>query len=610
MIKENSSCTLLVINYCLKKIAKNKPIIFILYFIRFFAELVNLFCNLLFPKKILDEVTIIIKEANKEDFKYLVFYVSLLISINLLFELLNSFIRKRFSYYKEFFNRLTEKEMDVEMLSIPFVYLENNNFLNQYSKAKDGIGWYSGGIIGIIDFFYTIVWNIFSVFSVIFILLFNSPIILPILVLVLFVVTNLTSKKNTIEISYFSGLSKLNRLSSYFMEELGNPKYGKEIRFFNAESLFLEKINENINRIISAYRERTRKQLIYENISSTIVFCRDAFTYTYLGLRTIKGFYTVGDFTMLCNASLTFTNSITSLFQAIQQIKKRSKYFNEFLIFLDNIHKTPSFLTNADFNHNENILVPKYDIEFKNVSFTYPGTTRKVLDSINLKICSGEHLAIVGLNGAGKTTLIKLLCRLYEAEGEILLNGTNIRNYTTEEYSNILCSVFQDFYIYPFSLIENITLNSGKMSEIELNRIRELFNLLDISDLVNSLPNKENTILSKSFSEEGVLLSGGEQQKIALIRALYKKNPILILDEPTSAFDPISEFKLYQKFTDITKEKTTILVSHRMGICKLCDKIAVFSDGKILQYGTHDELIKEKSGLYASMYNEQAKYYT
>lgn len=246
----------------------------------------------------------------------------------------------------------------------------------------------------------------------------------------------------------------------------------------------------------------------------------------------------------------------------------------------------------------------RYELSFHKVSFKYPGSDNYILKDINLKFEIGEKLALVGLNGAGKTTLVKLLLRLYEpTEGEIKLNGINIEKYDYDEYVQIFSVVFQDFRLFDFPLDENIAVSEN----VDTDKVKKVIELVGLTELVNNMPDKEGTLLYHE-NGDGVSLSGGEAQKVAIARALYKDAPFVILDEPTAALDPVAEAEIYERFDTLVGGKTTIYISHRMSSCKFCDRIIVISDGTIKEEGTHSSLI-QKAGLYAEMYNTQAEYY-
>ena len=247
-----------------------------------------------------------------------------------------------------------------------------------------------------------------------------------------------------------------------------------------------------------------------------------------------------------------------------------------------------------------------FEIEFNNVSFKYPKSDNYALQNINLKINNGEKLAVVGRNGSGKTTFIKLLCRLYDVdEGEILINGTNIKEYTRESLNSLYSVVFQDYKILSLTVAENICVGVGDLDDPLKNALKNA----DIYDRINTMPQREKTYLYKDLDKSGVEISGGEAQKLALARALYKDSPIVILDEPTAALDPIAENEIYSRFNFFVKNKTAIYISHRLSSCAFCDRIAVFDSAELIETGTHNALVSA-NGRYAVLWNAQVKYYT
>lgn len=227
-----------------------------------------------------------------------------------------------------------------------------------------------------------------------------------------------------------------------------------------------------------------------------------------------------------------------------------------------------------------------------------------------MSIRKGEHLSVVGLNGAGKTTLIKLLCRLYDpTEGEILMDGVNIRKYDYRDYMATFAPVFQDFKLFAFSIQENLLLKDA-FTEEEEGKANLTLKKVGLKQKIESFKNRINTVLFKQFDEDGIEPSGGEQQKIAIARALIKDAPVVILDEPTAALDPIAEYEIYRQFEELVMGKTAIYISHRLSSCQFCDKIVVFSEGSVKEYGTHAELVNKANGIYAKMFAAQAQYYT
>ncbi len=250
-----------------------------------------------------------------------------------------------------------------------------------------------------------------------------------------------------------------------------------------------------------------------------------------------------------------------------------------------------------------------YEVEFRDVSFKYPRSEEWILRHVNLKFKIGDKLAIVGENGSGKTTFIKLLCRLYDpTEGRILLNGIDITRYRYDEYMDLFSVVFQDYSLFAFSIAENVAANAPA-AEIDEKRVLSCLTRVGMGEKIAGLEKGIHTNISRDYENDGVDFSGGELQKIALARALYKNAPFIILDEPTAALDPIAEAEVYARFNDIANDKTSVYISHRLSSCRFCDRIAVFQHGEIVQLGSHEELLSDTCGKYHELWNAQAQYY-
>jgi len=247
-----------------------------------------------------------------------------------------------------------------------------------------------------------------------------------------------------------------------------------------------------------------------------------------------------------------------------------------------------------------------FTFEFRNVSFKYPSTEKMILKNVNIKLSAGESLSLVGINGAGKSTFVKLLCRFYEpTEGEILLNGMPVNQIPYDQYMKLFSVVFQDFKLFSYSVQENITMSDTA----DLEKLDRCIELAGIKEKISSLKDGISAYMSKQFDSEGVEFSGGEGQKVAIARALYKDACIVILDEHTSALDPIAEYDIYKRFSELAEGKCALYISHRLSSTRFTDKIAVFSDGELCEYGTHKELITIQDGIYKEMFEMQAQYY-
>ena len=321
--------------------------------------------------------------------------------------------------------------------------------------------------------------------------------------------------------------------------------------------------------------------------------------YLYLGIKVVLREIGIGDFTMSISATSNFFGGIQTAFYSLQTIFNQCYYLGQYVGFMN----SEEHISGGEDVPEKN---KRHSIEFRNVYFKYPGSEKYVLEDVSVKINHSEHISIVGVNGAGKTTFIKLLLGLYKPDkGEILLDGKNINTYSYGEYIKLFSAVFQDFKLFSFSAKENIAC-SGDVNEEE---VVKRFAQVGLLDKFRLLEDGLNTCLYKDFSETGIEPSGGEQQKLAIARALYKNADIVILDEPTAALDPIAEMEVFTHFKKLVNEKTAIFISHRLSMCRFCDRILVFKDGKVIEEGTHEELVNKAGGEYSEMYGIQANYY-
>lgn len=323
--------------------------------------------------------------------------------------------------------------------------------------------------------------------------------------------------------------------------------------------------------------------------------------YIFACLKAWGGAFGIGSVTQYVGAATALAGNVAMFLETVNFISANAPFMEDTFRLLD----TPNAMYQGSLT-TEKRSDRQYHVEFRDVSFRYPGTENWTLRHVNMKFKVGSRLAIVGENGSGKTTFIKLLCRLYDPqEGQILLNGIDIRKYNYRDYMDIFSVVFQDFQLLPQSLGANVA-GSGSYDR---ERVKKALVDAGFEERMSAMPQGLDTQLYKDFAENGVEVSGGEAQKIAIARALYKDAPFIILDEPTAALDPMAEAEIYGKFNDIVTDKTAIYISHRLSSCKFCDEIAVFDQGQVVQQGTHDSLV-EAEGKYRELWNAQAQYYT
>lgn len=552
-----------------------------------------------FPELLLLPVAIDALMAEEKDIPFIITCFAIMTVSSILLAALNSVLTVHLSKCEDLFNNASSMEVSARCMEIDFSLTEDKDALDSIKKARDGL-WWSGGTHNIASAFFALISNVIKIAGVIAVLIINAPVLLIIIGILLVLTALINAKKNKIDIENFSELSGINRIFGHICWEMEDFRCGKDVRLYSAAGMMLAKTSQQIKRL-SDYWENINKLKFPLNILDIIVgVLRDFGTYLYLGILAVTGKITIGTFSQMLSAGGTLHASMQALILGIQDIAKRSNYMYEIIKFMD----YPPAMEKGDKKVKN--LSGGHVIEFRNVSFKYPHTDKYVLNNVSLTLRAGEKLSVVGLNGAGKTTFIKLLCRLYDADsGEILLDGVNIRDYDYAEYMKLFSVVFQDFKLLAFSVQDNILLGKEDSGET----VDELFRKTGLLDKINSLPKGRDTMMFKQFDNDGVELSGGEQQKMAIARALYKNAPVIILDEPTAALDPVAEYEIYRQFDSLVNGKTAVYISHRLSSCKFCDNIAVFSEGTVKEYGTHSELVHKPNGIYAEMFKAQAQYY-
>lgn len=537
--------------------------------------------------------------APVKDIRLICIYGGLMVGVSIVLNASYSALTTHLEKYADFFFNATAVDISRRCMELDFALTENKEALEQIRKARDGMD-YSGGVHNIAKAFFNTIANALKIFGAAAVMIASAPLLLLPVGALLAVSAVINRKKNDIDVKEFSELSGINRIFMHILWEMEDYRGGKDVRLYSAGGMMLEKASQQIKRLNAYWDKMYRKKFPYNMLDTVVSVARDFGTYLYLGILAIIGKITIGTFSQLVTASGTLGIGLQGVVFGFQEIEKASGYAYEVVKFME----YPPYMEKGD----RKVQTPAggHTIEFKNVSFSYPNTGVKVLDNVSITLRSGEKLSVVGLNGAGKTTFIKLLCRLYDADsGEILLDGVNIKNYDYEDYMRLFAVVFQDFKLLAFSVDENVLLGSTEPPEV----VDSLLEKVGLDEKVKSLPKGRETMMFKMFDKEGVELSGGEQQKLAIARALYKDAPVVILDEPTAALDPVAEYEIYKQFDELVGGKTAVYISHRLSSCKFCDHIAVFSEGTIKEFGTHDELLRLKDGLYAEMFKAQAQYY-
>lgn len=554
--------------------------------------------------------------SNGAAFKDLILYICLALALNFIFHFLSEFLS---SYDDGLRSNLLDREsekMARKLYKTEYEKLEDSDFRQVIHKHEEAgasrwarfpyFMWttsvFISGMLTLIIAIVMILPLLKVGFKTTGNTFFEKPVFLitliSVIVIMAVIMLLIAIKMNKSYLAANEEYATLDRLFYSFIEIFSDYKTGKEIRLYKEQDL----INHIATNKILSDGEKTLKQISMRTAkTSSIVAILGAVVsfgvYLFIGVKGLYGLFDIGNLVLYCGAFMQIINGVMQIANTLGKLVE--------ILPLAKVYFTIIESTDDKTYGNKELDSDEFTIEFKNVYFKYPGSQNYSLENINLKIINGEHLAVVGRNGSGKTTFIKLMCRLYDVtKGEILINGINIKDYTKESIVKLYSVVFQDFQIFSIPLCHNVA--SGEQYNKD-----KLYNCLeqsDILDRINTMPDKEKTYLYKDVDKEGVEVSGGEAQKLALARALYKDSPVVILDEPTAALDPVAENEIYSRFNSFTKNKTAIYISHRLSSCVFCDKVVVFDKANLVECGTHKKLL-ENNGKYSELWNAQAVYY-
>lgn len=570
------------------------------------------FVNVWFTSKIIDLLD------TGAEMNELFLYIGLAVGINLILFFVNYFLSDMYYMYRSLMYNKELQNISVKLFKMEYQRLENGDFkelVHKHSEAQDRVfssfvqlSWMMRDFLsGLITLVISVI-IIFPLLKIGFKTTGNTFFEKPVFLLTIFgaiavmtgIILVIALKMNKMWFKASDEYSRLDRIFYYFLNMFSDYNTGKEIRLYKEQKL----IEHNATDKLLTDGERVLKKASMNSAkSSSFIAVLGAVVgfgiYLFIGVKGLYGLFGIGSLVLYCGSFMQIINGIMKMAATFGKTEEMVPLVNYYFDIMN---------TKDDMTYGSKVLdlTDKFEIEFKNVSFRYPGAENDSLKNVNLTIHNGEHLAVVGRNGSGKTTFIKLMCRLYDVtEGEILINGENIKEYTAESLMSLYSVVFQDFKIFSTTLAQNISAGSDYNSE-------KLFDALDKSNIkerVQKMENEENTYLYKDLDKAGVEISGGEAQKLALARALYKDSPIVILDEPTAALDPVVENEIYNRFNSFVNHKTAIYISHRLSSCIFCSRIAVFDKAELVQNGTHEELLENKEGKYYELWNAQAQYY-
>lgn len=535
--------------------------------------------------------------------------------------LLNASLSRWKNYERKALRYKRDKFYTDKLLSMNFSDVDTSRTHTLMDKIQQNDSWPAWGLGGLLGDFDLLVESILTTIGAVALstslfmfkvpesagnlTVLNNPIFIFVIIIVMLAVTFavpvLINKGNAYWANYSGDITMFEKYRIFIVKSSQERQRALDTRIYRQDIMGQKYLDEAMK-----YGDRAttvlRPMRLFHTSSTAVSHVFTLIIYIFVCLKAWGGAYGVGSITQYIGATTALSGGVSGLLRFFGNLRNNAPFLQTVFDFLD----TPNEMRQGSLSTGKS-TGNTYEIEFRNVSFKYPSSDEYVLKNLSLKFKVGQRLAVVGQNGSGKTTFIKLICRLYDpTEGEIYLNGVDIREYDYQQYMDIFSVVFQDFKLLSFSLGQNVAASA----DYDTLRASECLNKAGFGERLQTLPKDLDTCLFKDFEKEGVDVSEGEAQKIALARALYKDAPFVILDEPTASLDPIAEFEVYEKMNEIVGDKTAVFISHRLSSCRFCNEIVVFNEGQLIQHGSHDELIEDKEGKYYELWNAQAQYYT
>lgn len=575
---------------------RNVPSYMILLFVQTAVSGGQVIVNVVLPKFLIDELTGGCAPQR------LLLFGGLIVGSNLFFSWFTLWIKRRMDVQNLYVSQRMEQLLGEKIMSLPYAFLEDPYYLDLKERATFALV-NQQAMEGMIRQLANLMEKGMTLFGLTVIMLTLSPALVAILLLLVGCMLLLQRRLSVYQQKIHGMILPVNRRYGYYVNLAFQGETQKDIRLYGLSGMIGERIdwyNQDMTKTFDGFRQRHG---FFMGLYSVINDLQAAVSYAYVGLRVMTDWFgrriRLGSFTMYVNAAVQFSLGVTGFGESVVRLGQLLGYLEPFMELMN--------LPDEKEDGKERFAGPVEQIVFEQVDFTYPGSDKKVLRQVSFTVERGEKISVVGLNGAGKTTLIKLLCRLYQPDsGRILVNGKDIRRYEFCSYMRELAAVFQDYRLFAFGIDENISCQAAGQDE---ERVKQIAFQAGLKEKLEELPHGIHTLLGKAYDEEGTELSGGQQQKIAIARALYKNASLIILDEPTSALDPLAEAEIYENFNDLAGGKTAFYISHRMSSSVFCDKILVIDGGQVVDFDSHEKLMQKEGGLYRKMFEAQAENY-
>lgn len=553
--------------------------------------------NMVLPMFLIDELT------GGRDVKKLILFGACIVANNVIMTFITDSLQKYRDVKDEWVQNVMVEKLGERIMNLEYSYLENTYYLDLKERAIFAVQNQSA-IVAIITLIANTVQGVITLAGLMVILFTLGPVLMTAIAIGVVLMILIVKAASGTMVALMNRIIPINRIFGYYAGVAADKPAQKDLRLYHMDKLVTEKIRQSNETTCDEFDVANRKMGLANGANGVITEFISAFTYGYVGIRTISDMFgsriTLGSLTMYVSSAITFSTTIIQFGENLIGLWQNSQFLVPYQEFMALKEETI-----------EDGGVPMDDtvetLEFRNVSFTYPKAEKPVLKNVSFVVKKGEKISIVGLNGAGKSTLVKLICRMYKADsGEILVNGRDIYDYDYLSYMNVISAVFQDYKLFNFTIEENISCRESGADE---KRVNYLIDEVGMREKIDTLPEGIHSRFGKEYDEDGVELSGGQGQKIAIARALYKKASMVILDEPASALDPIAEAEIYEKFNSLVEDKTAIYISHRMSSSVFCDRILIIDGGTVSDFDTHENLMKKTDSLYYKLFTSQAENY-
>ncbi len=573
------------------------PFYLILLVLNALCEAAKTIINIVLPMFLIDELT------SGQDISKVLLFGGLIVFNNVGMQLLANTFKRFMEVESVKTSEGMEKLMSEKIMNLEYSYLENPYYLDLKERAAFTIQ-NQGAIAGLINHGAQVLSNGATLIGLIGILLSLGPVLFIVLVIGIVICILIYAGVSKDQTNFMQELIPINRRFGYYFNLAFEKEVQKDIRLYGMSDMIGNRIVDFSNDTCDIFEKLMVRLQGAMGKMAAVGEGLAAFSYAYVGLRTLGTSLgpqiSLGGLTMYVSAAINFSSMVIAFGESIISMFQFLSWLDPYMEFMTLTEETMEIGKEAFEGAVESI-------EFRDVTFTYPGAEAPVLKNVSFSIQRGEKISIVGLNGAGKSTLVKLICRMYQADsGEILVNGKNIYDYDYLSYMNTISAVFQDYRLFNFSIAENISCQGEEGDEKELTR---LIKEVGLAEKIKELPLGMASRFGKDYDEDGIEMSGGQGQKIAIARALYKKASMVILDEPASALDPIAEAEIYEKFNSLVEEKTAIYISHRMSSSVFCDRILLLENGRVADFDTHENLMQKTDSLYYKLFQSQAENY-